>query len=100
MKEQRRKGKQMRHGKLNRDEAIEIVGIEAVLRLEKVSCEPTNRVQCDGDEAVEYAASVDCGDDTVLTAYYYTTKEEEQAIADADGDGSVIEWHIHGFEIE
>lgn len=39
------------------------------------------------------------GDACTLLAYYYTTNEQDQAMADSDGDGSAIDWEIAGYEI-
>ena len=39
------------------------------------------------------------GTDCTLAAYYYTTNEEDQAMADAGADGSVIDWKVDGYEI-
>ena len=89
----------MRHGKMTRDQAIEQVGAEVVGKLDSINCEPTSRCQCDGDNSVEYSASIKAQDGTILTAYYYTTPEQEQIIADHDGDGSAIDWTIEGYEI-
>lgn len=95
-------------GKLNRDQAIAIVGDKAVADVEAINCEPTNRVgyngACQGDSMTEWSASVNCtdkdGDSVVLTVYYYTTNDQDQAMADAYSDGSVIDWEIAGYEVE
>lgn len=88
----------MRHGTLTRDQAIEQVGLEAVEKVERENCEPTSRLQTDGDEAVEFSASVRCkdkdGDSAILTAYYYLTPEEAEY-----EDGSDVDWTIEGYEI-
>jgi hypothetical protein len=89
----------MKHGKMTREQAIETVGAELVSKLDSVNCEPTGRLQCDGDDTTEYTASIKTADGGTLIAYYYTTPEQEQAISDADGDGSAIDWEIHGYEI-
>lgn len=94
-------------GKLTRAQAVEIVGEAAVAKVEAKNCEPTNRVgyngACQGDDLCEWSAGVKCedknGTDCTLVAYYYTTNEEDQAMADAGGDGSVIDWEIDGYEI-
>lgn len=88
----------MKHGKLTRDQAIAAVGIDTVNKLDAINCEPTSRCQCDGDDSVEYSASLRVGDMSI-TAYYYTTPEQEQIMADHDGDGSAIDWTIEGYEI-
>jgi hypothetical protein len=93
-------------GNLTREQAIEIVGLEAVAKVEDKSCEPTHRVgyngACQGDDLTEWSAWVGCEDkggyDCTLLAYYYTTNEEDQAIADAS-DGAAIDWEIAGYEV-
>ena len=92
----------MQKGKLSRDQAVSIVGTKFVESVDAKNCEPTNRVgyngACQNDEMTEWAASVNCGD-VILTAYYYTTNEEDQTMADNDGDGSYIDWEIKGYEV-
>lgn len=93
---------------MNKEQAIEIVGIDAIEALEAENCEPTNRVGyrglAGGDQLTEWAASVTCkdkdGNDCCVTAYYYTSNDEDKAIADADGDGSAIVWEIDRYEIK
>lgn len=93
-------------GSLTREQSIETVGLEAVGKVEGKNCEPTNRVgyngACQGDELTEWSAGVSCEDNDgyacTLVAYYYTTNEEDQAIADAS-DGSAINWEIAGYEV-
>jgi hypothetical protein len=89
----------MKHGKLTREQAIEIAGSEIVKKLDYVNCEPTSRLQCDGDDSTEYTASLETANGETLIAYYYTTPEQEQTIADADADGSAIDWEINGYEV-
>lgn len=97
----------MQKGKLTREQAVEMVGEANVDRVESENCEPTNRMgyngTCQGDDLCEWSASVKVvdkdGDDCRLVAYYYTTNEQDKAMADADGDGSAITWEIAGFEI-
>lgn len=92
----------MQKGNLTREQAVEIVGEIAVSKAEEKNCEPTNRVgyngACQGDELTEWSASVAVGDDT-LTVYYYTSNEDDQIMADNDGDGSYIDWVVAGYEI-
>jgi len=93
-------------GDLNRDAAIAIVGLAAVERVERENCEPTNRVgyngACQNDSWCEWSASVSCedkdGDTVTLTAYYYTSNEQDDIIAET-GDGGSINWEIDGYEI-
>ena len=94
-------------GNLTREQAVTIVGEATVDKVERENCEPTGRVgyngACQGDALCEWSASVSCedkdGNDCTLVAYYYTTNEQDQAMADADGDGSAIDWEIAGYEV-
>lgn len=90
----------MKKGEMNREQVIEMVGIESVVAVEKENCDFTNRVQCDGDESVEFSASVKAvdknGDDCQLIAYYYQSPE---AIKAADGDLGSCDWEINGYEL-
>lgn len=93
----------MRHGNLTRDEAIELVGLNAVVAVEDENCEPTSRCQTDGDTDVEFAASVACktadGDDCVLTAYYYVGGEWMANLPDDVWYGDLVDWEINGYEV-
>jgi hypothetical protein len=90
----------MRKGNLTREQLVEIVGEENVAALERLDCEPTNRLQCDGDQDVEFAASLRCrdkqGDECRIVAYYYQPAE---AVKDAETFDR-LEWKIHGYAIE
>ena len=94
----------MRKGRLNREQAVSLIGIAAVNVVESKNCEPTSRLQTDGDDDTEWSASVTiiCADGLPgsLTAYYYLTPEQMQQMSDADGDGSAVDWKIHGYDIE
>lgn len=87
-------------GKLTRDQAIALVGEKAVLGAESKNCEPTGRLQTDGDDSVEFSASVACNDAegsaVVVTAYYYPTQEQ---LDNAGDDLSNVEWVIAGYEV-
>ena len=89
----------MRHGKLSRQEAINIVGKEAVENVEKENCQFTNRVQTDGDTAVEFMASVTAvdreGNFCTLEAYYY----QDEDVVNNTEDLSSLDWEIEGYEI-
>lgn len=92
----------MQKGNLTREQAIAQVGAQAVNSVEAENCEPTNRVgyngACQGDKLTEWSASISFGDAT-LTAYYYTSNDDDQAMADNGGDGSYINWVIAGYEV-
>lgn len=96
----------MMKGNLNKEQAINLVGEEAIDAVESAICEPSGRVgyngACQGDSLTEWCASVSCndpdGDDVWLTAYYYTTNEQDEMIAET-GDGGSIDWEIKGYEV-
>ena len=93
-------------GNLNKDQAINTVGVDAVNNIDYVNCEPTGRVgyngACQGDSLTEWTSYVSCkdnnGDNVTLSAYYYTTNDQDQMIADT-GDGGCIDWVIEGYEV-
>jgi hypothetical protein len=90
----------MRKGNLSREEAIKQAGLDKVLEVEGLDCDFTNRLQTDGDDSVEFAASVKFVDaegiDRVLTAYYYQTPEDLERAGD---DLGYLNWEIEGYEI-
>jgi len=87
-------------GNLTKEQAVAIVGEDAVNAVEYENCEPTNRVgyngACQGDELCEWSAGVSCHDDNgtdcTLNAYYYTTNEEDENI-------DMVDWEIAGYEV-
>ncbi len=90
----------MTHGKLNREQAIEIMGAELVIKLDSENCDYTNRAQTDGDDSVEFSASlkgIAKGDTErrTLIAYYYQSLE---AVQENEGLGN-LDWEISGYEI-
>ena len=84
----------MRHGDMTREQAIDAAGMTAVERVERENCEPTSRLQTDGDTDVEFRASVRLADGRVLEVYYYLTPEEAQY-----EDGADVDWQIHGYDV-
>lgn len=90
---------------MTRDEAVAAVGLEAVDAVERENCEPTSRAQTDGDDRIEWAASVDVtgpgGLPARLTAYYYTSPDE---LIDEDGnpleDLSSVDWVVDGYDVK
>ncbi len=94
-------------GNLTREQAVAIMGEEAMKAVEAKNCEPTNRVgyngACQNDNLCEWSASVGCedanGSERSLVAYYYTTNEQDQIMAENSGDGSCIDWEIAGYEV-
>lgn len=93
----------MKKGTLTRDQVVEIMGVEAVKRLDKMSCDFTNRVgyngSCQGDAEVEFAASISATDktgcDAILTAYYY-----QDAVSVDKHDLGDLDWQVHGYAID
>ena len=89
--------------KLNRDQAIAIVGLAAVDAVEARNCEPTGRAGYNGvrqgDSQTEWCASVNAGDDRRLEAIYYTSAEQDQTMADAGGDGAAINWTVDHYVV-
>ena len=90
----------MRKGNLSREEAIKRAGLEKVKEVEALDCDFTNRLQTDGDESIEFSASVDFidggGNPRVLTVYYY---QEQEDLNQVDGDFGLLDWEIEGYEI-
>ena len=97
----------MKKGSVTREQALAVVGEQAVDAVERKNCEPTNRVgyngACQGDDLCEWCASVSCkdkdGNECTLAAYYYTTNEQDEVMAANSGDGSYIDWEIAGYEM-
>lgn len=90
----------MTKGNLTREQAVAQVGEQAVYKVERENCQPTNRLMPDNDDRVEFSASVRCedadGEGATLTAYYYPTQEE---LDNAGDDLSNVHWEIVGYEI-
>lgn len=75
--------------KLNRDQAIALVGEKSVLEVEGGSVDFTNRVT--GNEWVEFSASVSAftdGESVKLVMYVLVSQEE----LDSCGDLDLIDW--------
>lgn len=93
-------GANMKHGTISRKEAIEIVGLEMVEKVDKENCDFTNRIQTDGDTSVEFSSSVQGedlnGDDCTLVAYYY---QDQDDIDEAGDDLGNLDWEVEGYEI-
>lgn len=92
---------------LTKSQAIDIVGQDAVDKIEYVNCEPTGNVGynglCQGDDLIEWTASVhgltdSDGNDCSLTAYYYTTQADEHVALDS-GDWANVDFKINHYKI-
>ena len=90
----------MRHGKLTREQITNMIGSAEVDRLDHENCDFTSRLQTDGDESVEFAASIHTKDTdgNVITVivYYY---QPDQETVDAAEDLGNLDWEIEGYEI-
>lgn len=91
----------MRKGQYTREQAIAMVGIATIKALDEINCEPTSRCQCDGDDSIEFSASISVttipnGLDCEVTAYYYQDPEDLQ---DCEDLGS-LDWEINGYDID
>lgn len=87
----------MTRGNLTREQAIALVGPKFVDKLDREGCDYTGRVQTDGDDRVEFAASVRLPEDHdyyTLTAYYYQNPADLQGVEDL----SDLPWEIAGYE--
>lgn len=89
----------MRHGKLTRELAIEMAGIEAVDKVERENCEFTNRVMDEVEGVTEFSAGVrfidNEGTQRTLEVYYYQDTEKVQECENLDE----LDWEIEGYEI-
>jgi hypothetical protein len=97
----------MLKGKLTRELAIEIAGLQVVELVEKENCEPTSRSddylkQCEVEEFASMVTFIDADDNTrTLALYYYPTRIDLANAHDYDDDLSVIDWEARqrGFEV-
>lgn len=86
---------------MTRDEAIALVGLEAVESVEGENCDFTNRVTngTEWDGFCEFSASVRLHDDPndreQLIAYYYQKNED----VDATEDLGSLNWEIDHYEV-
>lgn len=84
---------------MNRNEAIELVGLALVEAVEKENCQMTGRLT--DDSTIEFIASVLLPGDredlaTRLNVYYY---QEHNAEFKACDDLSNLNWHIERYEV-
>ncbi len=97
----------MQKGNLTREQAVAMVGEAAVCAAEEQGCEPTNRVgyngSCQDDELCEWSACVSATDtdgyECAVIVYYYTDNQDDETMANNDGDGASIDWVIAGYEV-
>jgi hypothetical protein len=97
----------MLKGKLTRELAIEIAGLQVVELVEKENCEPTSRPDDElklskVEEFASMVTFIDEDDNTrTLALYYYPTYNDMADAHDHDDDLSVIDWEarLRGFEI-
>lgn len=97
----------MYKGNLTREQVVALVGLAIVEKIEAENCSPTNRVgyngTCQGDNEVEFSAAVNIPEDdygnvhgNMLIAYYYQYADD---VDNCDGDLSMLDWSINGYEI-
>jgi hypothetical protein len=88
----------MRHGKLTRDQAIVEASKEVVEALDRENCDFSGRVQTDGDQSVEFTASINYtdaeGERRTLVAYYYQMQDALDKVEELDQ----LDWEIEGYE--
>jgi len=86
----------MKKGNLTREEVVGLVGEAAVAAVDNENCDFTNRVgyngSCQGDDEVEFSASVST-EDGVLIAYYYQDAESVDK-----NELDCLDWQIRGYE--
>jgi len=90
----------MYKGQLTREQAVAVVGEDAVRKVEAENCDFTGRLMPHGfEDTVEFSASVRStdrdGEDVVLRAYYY----QDAASVDEAEELGQLDWTIHGYEI-
>ena len=80
----------MNYFNLTRDQAISLVGIETIEKLEKEHCNPTNKFI--NDILAEYKSSIKSNDGSAtISAYYYIDSSIDNL------DNAV--WEIHHYAI-
>ena len=90
----------MYKGTLTRDQAVAIVGEDAVSKVETENCDFTSRLMPAGfEDVVEFSSSIRCddlaGDPCILVAYYY---QDADAVSEAE-ELDHLDWEIHGYEV-
>lgn len=84
---------------ISREQAVQAVGAELVDKVDTANCDFTNRVQTDGDDSVEFSASVETGDGEhgrmTLTVYYYQSRSDLDGVEDL----SNLEWIVAGYKL-
>lgn len=92
----------MQYGSLTREQAIEAVGEEVMAQLDMEECFPTDRVQPDGDDSIEYRATIRVsGNEFVerISAYFYldpeTVENSEPSMFDVNWDKAFAGYEIN-----
>ena len=91
--------------KLTRTQAIAMVGINKIRKLEALNCEPTSRAYDHADGEIEWSASLTTktipdGEPCTVTAYYYTDAADAAQVEALDGDWGVIDWEVSYYTVE
>ena len=90
----------MRKGNLTREQAVELVGENAVAAADNDNCDFTNRCMDDCDSVIEFSGSSEAVDkdgyECSVIAYYYPSAKE---VEDAGDDLGNVNWVIEGYEV-
>ena len=90
--------------KLTRDQAIAMIGIGKIRKLEALTYEPTSRAYDHADGEIEWSASLTTefipdGELCTVTAYYYTDAADAAQVEALGGDWGGIDWEVSYYTI-
>ena len=90
--------------KLTRDQAIAMIGIGKIRKLEALTYEPTSRAYDHADGEIEWSASLTTefipdGELCTVTAYYYTDAADAAQVEALSGDWGGIDWEVSYYTI-
>jgi len=93
--------------KLTRDQAIAMIGIGKIRKLEALNYEPTSRAYDHADGEIEWSASLTTefipdGELCTVTAYYYTDAADAADAAQVEalgGEWAGIDWEVSYYTI-
>ena len=94
----------MSERKFTRDQAIAMVGIGKIRKLEALNCDPTSRAYDHADGEIEWSASLTTefipdGEPCTVTAYYYTDAADAAQVEALGGDWGGIDWEVSYYTI-
>lgn len=85
---------------ITRARALAMCGEDAVNKVDEEPCDFTGRLMPQGEDLIEFNASVPCVDNNGIkchvSAYYYLTQEELDNCGDDLGNA---DWEIAGYEV-